>query len=79
MKGYEITFFTVQSHCHKGKPVGNWLVRLAQEMRLQVATLVASPEDFGHRRRIHSAHFFKLVNQPIEVEVVANVEEIRKR
>ena len=75
MNGYQITFFTVQDHRHKGKPVGDWLVNLAQELGLRGATLVAGSEGFGHHRRIHSAHFFELADQPMEVMMVANEEE----
>lgn len=75
MNGSLITFFTVQDHRHKGKPVGDWLVHLAQEMGLRGATLVAGSEGFGHHRRIHSAHFFELADQPVEVVMVATTEE----
>src|ERR1035437_3438787 len=38
MNGYQITFFTQQDHRHNGKPVGDWLVHLAQELGLRGAT-----------------------------------------
>lgn len=75
MNGYQITFFTVQDHRHKGKPVGDWLIHLAEEMGLRGATLIAGSEGFGHHHRIHSAHFFELADQPVEVMMVANEEE----
>ena len=48
MNGYQITFFTQQDHRHKGKPIGDWLVHLAQELDLRGATLIACGEGFGH-------------------------------
>ena len=75
MKGYQITFFTHQDRRHKGKSLGDWLVHLAQEMRLSGATLLAGGEGFGHRGRLHSAHFFELADQPVEVMMAVSEEE----
>jgi PII-like signaling protein len=75
MNGYQLTFFTQQDHRHKGKPVGEWLVHLAKEMGLRGATLMAAGEGFGHRGRIHSAHFFELADQPVEVVMALSAEE----
>jgi uncharacterized protein len=75
MQGYQITFFTQQDHRHKGKPVADWLVHLAQELDLPGATLIAAGEGFGHHGRIHSARFFELANQPQEVMMAASAEE----
>lgn len=75
MKGYQITFFTVQDHRHKGKPIGDWLVHLAKEMNLSGATLIGAGEGFGHHRRMHSVHFIELTDQPQEVVMVLTAEE----
>jgi PII-like signaling protein len=75
VNGYQITFFTVQDHRHKGKQVGDWLVHVAKEMGLGGATLIPASEGFGHHRRIHSAHFIELTDQPLEVVMILSVEE----
>ena len=75
MNGYQITFFTQQDHRHKGKPIGDWLIRLARELGLRGATLVAAGEGLGHHGKIHSAHFFELADQPQEVVMALSVEE----
>lgn len=75
MQGYQITFFTQQDRRHKGKPVGDWLVHLAQELDLPGATLIAGGEGFGHHKRIHSAHFFELADQPQEVLMAVTAEQ----
>jgi uncharacterized protein len=67
MNGYQITFFTQQDKRHHGKPLADWLVHLAQELGLRGATLIAGGEGFGHHGRMHSAHFFELADQPVEV------------
>lgn len=75
MNGYQITFFTQQDKRHQGKPVADWLLHLAQEMGLRGATLIAGSEGFGHHGRIHSAHFFELADQPLEVLMAVTAEE----
>jgi len=78
MNGYQITFFTQQDKRHHGKPLADWLVHLAQEMGLRGATLLAGGEGFGHHRRIHSAHFFELADQPVEVMIAVTADEADK-
>jgi len=75
MNGYQITFFTQQDRRHLGKPIGDWLVHLAQELGLPGATLLPAGEGFGHDRRLHSAHFFELADQPIEVVIAVTTEQ----
>ena len=75
MNGYQITFFTRQDKRHQGRPVGDWLVHLARELGLRGATLIAAGEGFGHGRRLHSAHFFELADQPVEVTLAVTEEE----
>ncbi|MDE2295173.1 MAG: DUF190 domain-containing protein [Gammaproteobacteria bacterium] len=67
MRGYQITFFTQQDRRHEGKPLGEWLMQLAKRLELQGATMVSAAEGFGASGRVHSARFFELGDQPIEV------------
>jgi PII-like signaling protein len=78
MNGYQITFFTQQDKRHHGKPLADWLVHLAQDMGLRGATLIPGSEGFGHHGRIHSAHFFELADQPLEVLVAVTAEEAER-
>lgn len=78
MQGYQITFFTQQDRRHKGKPLADWLVHLAQELGLSGATLISGNEGFGHHGRLHSAHFFELADQPQEVVLAATAEETER-
>ena len=75
MNGYQITFFTQQSRKHKGKPIGDWLIELAKELRLHGATLMTAAEGIGRSGRIHSAHFFELADQPLEVVTIVTADE----
>ena len=75
MNGYQITFFTHQDRRHKGKPMGEWLLGLVKELGLRGASLHAGGESFSRGGRIHSAHFFELADQPIEVLMAVTEEE----
>lgn len=78
MKGYQITFFTQQDVRHLGMSLSDWLMQLAKEMGLPGITLVAGSEGFGQRRRIHSARFFELADQPQEIQMALNEEDARR-
>lgn len=75
MNGYQITFFTILNRHHKGKQLAEWLVELAREMGLPGATKLAASESFGHDGRIHSASFFELADQPLEVQITVTAED----
>lgn len=72
MKGFQITFFTQQDRKHKGKPLAEWLLQFARENGAHGGTITAGSEGFGRDGRIHSAHFFELADQPIEVIVAVD-------
>jgi len=78
MLGFQLTFFTQQDRKHHGVPLGQWLLAAAQELGINGATLIPAAEGFGHDRKIRSAHFFELTEQPIEVTMaVSGVEAER--
>jgi PII-like signaling protein len=75
MNGYQITFFTHQDRRFKGKQIGDWLMHLVQELGLRGASLHAGGEGFARGGRVHSAHFFELADQPVEVLIAVTTEE----
>jgi PII-like signaling protein len=75
MNGYQITFFTRQDRRHKGKQMGEWLLGLVKELGLRGASFHAGGESFSRGGRMHSAHFFELSDQPVEVLVAVTSEE----
>ena len=77
MKGYQVTFFTVESQKHKGKALAHWLLELAKDMGLRGATVVPATEGFSQNGRVHSAHFFDLADRPSEVVMVVSEDESR--
>ena len=73
--GYQITFFSHQGRRHKGRQIGDWLMHLVSELGLRGASLHAGGESFARGGRVHSAHFFELADQPIEVQIAVTTEE----
>ena len=39
------------------------------------ATVISATEGFGHHRHMHSAHFFELADQPVEVTMAVTEKE----
>lgn len=78
MKGYMLTFFTQQDKYHAHKPLAEWLMLAAKDLGVRGATIVPASEGYGHHRRIHSAHFFELADQPLEVVMAVTEEEVRQ-
>lgn len=75
MKGFQITFFTQQDRHHGNQTLAEWLLQTARDLGLRGATLLTGSDGFGQHRRIHSAHFFELADQPQEVVMVVTEEE----
>ena len=63
---------------HKGKQLAEWLVELALEMHLPGATKFAGIEGYGTDRKIHSAHFIELADQPLEVIITVTAEDAER-
>ena len=78
MQGFQLTFFTQQDRRHGGKPLGEWLVEEARRQGIGGATLLTGAEGFGHGGKIHSAHFFELADQPVEVTLALSVAEAER-
>lgn len=75
MKGYQLTFFTQQDRTHNGQPLHQWLLELVRSMNIRGATVLTGQEGLGAHRRIHSARFFELADQPVEITMaVAETE-----
>lgn len=75
MNGYQLTFFTQQDRTHHHMPLGEWLVQTAQKLGIGGATLIVATKGFGHDRKLHSAHFFELADQPVEVTMAVSEQQ----
>jgi PII-like signaling protein len=75
MKGYQITFFTLQDRRHGGMSLPEWLVHLAGELGLRGATLFEASEGVDHRMHFHSAYFFEVSDRPAAVTMAVTEQE----
>lgn len=78
MQGFQLTFFTQQNRKHGHLPLGEWLVQEARKLGIDGATMSAASEGFGHGHKLHSAHFFELADQPIEVMMALSATDAEK-
>jgi PII-like signaling protein len=76
--GFQITFFTQEDRKHNDKPLGEWLIQLAKEMELRGATLLKASVGVGHDGRFHSANFFELADQPLQVIMAVDKHEAER-
>jgi PII-like signaling protein len=75
MTGYQLTFFTQQDRCHASRSLHQWLMDLAQSMGIRGATMSAAQEGIGSDHHRHSARFFELADQPVEITMVVSAAE----
>lgn len=75
MKGFQLSFFTHQNRTHAHLPLGEWLIEEAKKLGIGGATLINASEGFGHDHKIHSAHFFELADQPVEITMAVSAAE----
>jgi PII-like signaling protein len=67
MKGYQVTFFSQQGRRVGHKPVHDWLMDACRALGIKGVTTIAGVEGVGRGGRVHSAHFFELADQPLEI------------
>jgi PII-like signaling protein len=75
MKGYQLEFFVQQDKRHGHQPLWEWLLQTARALGIRGATVFMGAMGYGHHRRVHSAHFFELADQPVEVTMVVSDDE----
>ena len=78
MHGYQLTFFTQQDRRHRGHSLAQWLLEEARSLGISGATLITASEGFGHDRKIRSAHFFELTDQPLEVTMAVSAADAER-
>jgi uncharacterized protein len=72
--GYQLTFFTLQSRHHNGIHIADWLVKIAQQTGISGVTVTNASKGLGHDGTWHSASFFELADQPLEIMMIAEEE-----
>ena len=77
-KGYQLEFFMEQNLRHEKQPLYEWLINSARDLNIRGATAFIGVLGFGHHRRLHSSHFFELLDQPVQVTMIVTEEEADK-
>ena len=72
--GYEVIFMAPQSRCHGRKRVTDWIVDKARELGITRVTKRYDAEGTGGGGHVHSAHFFELADQPVEIVFVLETD-----
>jgi len=70
--GYQLTFFTLQSRRHNDMYIADWLEEIAQQSGVHGVTITSASKGLGHDGIWHSATFFELADQPLEVMMIAD-------
>lgn len=78
MQGFQLTFLTEQDRHHANLPLGEWLIQEARKLGVAGATLITAAESFGPNHKLHSAHFFELSDQPIEVTMALSAADAER-
>ncbi|WP_258039413.1 DUF190 domain-containing protein [Nitrosomonas ureae] len=50
----------------------------AMKLDIGGATLIVAAEGFGHDHKLHSAHFFELADQPVEVTMAVSEQQAER-
>ena len=78
MQGFQLTFITRQDRRHRGQPLAEWLLHACRDLGIRGATLIAASEGYGRHRKMHSAHFIELADQPVEVTRAVDAGECER-
>jgi len=78
MEGYRIVFSTLRNRKHKDLTVCEWLIKEAKSLGIEGVTIINASEGYGRDKTIHSAGFFELAEQPIEIVMLADEEKSNK-
>lgn len=78
MYGYLLTFFTQQDKRHQHLLLSEWLLAEARRLGIGGATVTMAAESFGHHGKLHSAHFFELADQPVEVSMAVSAADAER-
>ena len=78
MKGYLVSFFTVEAATYKHKHVTDWMLDLTKRLKLRGVTVIRAAEGFGAHGRLHSARFFELADQPVEIVLAVSDDECER-
>ena len=78
MNGFKLSFFTQQGRSHGVLSISDWLLNEAKELGIKGATVNVAQSGYGRDGVYHSAHFFEVGEQPLEIQMAVKVEECER-
>lgn len=75
MQGYQLSFITELNRRIDGAQPMEWLMQQAKLLGISGVTTFAGVESIGSHGRRHSARFFELADQPIEIMMAVSQEQ----
>lgn len=79
MKGFQLIFSTLQSRKHpNGEHMSHWLIKIAEELGIKGVTILNASQGIGRDGKLHSAAFFELADEPLEIIMNVSEEECEK-
>jgi uncharacterized protein len=75
MQGYQLSFITELNRRIEGQQPMEWLMQQAKLLGISGVTTFAGVESFGSHGRRHSARFFELADQPIEIMMAVSQDQ----
>ncbi|MBK5647565.1 MAG: DUF190 domain-containing protein, partial [Acinetobacter sp.] len=75
MNGYLVTFYTEMNQRYKNTQIHEWLLDITRQLGFKGATVIQGSEGIDHTGRLHSAHFFELVDQPVQIQLALSEAE----
>jgi hypothetical protein len=76
VKGYQITFSIQRNRYHQGMLLADWLVQLADELRLGNVTRIPANEELDHDHQPGTVSSVEVAGQPICVVMIVTEEEV---
>ena len=74
-QGYQLTFFTLESRQHQNKTISHYLEEVAEKMGILGITVVKASKGVGKDGKWHSASFFELADQPLEIIMILSEDK----
>ena len=79
MKGFQLVFSTLQSRKHpNGEHISHWLVDITEKVGIKGVTILKAAQGIGRDGKLHSAAFFELADEPLEIIMNVSEEESEK-
>lgn len=78
MNGYRVVFSTIKSRRVGSENILEWFIKALKSLNIEGMTVINALEGYGRDSKIHSAGFFELAEQPIEIIIHVSENECEK-